>query len=1078
MQHRDGRLTFSPSDLNDFLACPHLTSLRLGVARGEIPKPYRHNPHADLIRRKGEEWEAAYLARLCAHGREVVEPGDAVATEEALRRGADVVYQAILTDGRWLGKADFVERQEDGSHEVVDTKLARHARPAHVLQLSFYSEQVARITGRAPKAMHVVAGTGERESFRPEDFGAYYRRVRDRFLGVVADGRGATYPYPVEHCSLCEFLPRCEQQWERDDHLTLVAGVSRLQHDRLRAGGIHTMEALGTAAPDTRVSKIRPKTFATLRHQAELQLHRRHTGEHRVDRLPSEPDRGLALLPEPDPGDMWLDLEGHPWFEPARGLEFLFGWVELDEAGAAAYCCLWAHDRAGERRALEALVDYIGERRRRFPGMHVYHYAAYERSALSRLAGEHATREDEVDDLLRGEVLVDLYRVTRQALRASVPSYSIKKVEELYGFERTAEVAGGTESVEAFEAWLDVRDDALLEGIRRYNEEDCLSTLELHRWLLGLRPDGLAWRPPPQEREVKEETKERLAERERVRDELLAGAEEGEPRWLLAQLLDYHRRESRPQWWAYFHNKELDEEELEESSETLGGLELVGEPEQVKQSLVYTFEFPPQEHKIGSVAVDPANEREYDNLVVSDEQGTVTLRRGRQLSDVPLPRALIPPQPLPTWVQRDAVLRFAKNQSAYPALVDVLERRPPRVWLDGSLEEAALSVDSSYLFVQGPPGSGKTWRGARLAIALMQAGKRVGVTALSHKAIHKFLEDLEDAALEAGYSFRGLKKSGGSDGSRYEGRGLVESTESRDEMLEDDVQLLGGTSFLFARGELDGHLDVLFIDEGGQYALADAIAVGTAARNLVLLGDPNQLPQVSQAAHPPGADASVLEHLLGHEHETVPEDMGIFLRETWRLRPEVCAFTSSEFYEGRLEPADPARRRSLEAGNGVRYRAVPHSGHRSAAPEEAEVICREVERLVGSRFVGADGVERALRLTDIKVVAPFNAHVRCLRDKLPPDVQVGTVDKFQGQQCVVSFYSMASSSADDVPRGLEFLFSRNRLNVAISRAQCLAYLVASPRLLDANCRTVEQMRLANALCRLVEVAGADATARV
>jgi predicted RecB family nuclease len=1068
MQLSNGRLVFSPSDLNAFLACPHLTSLQVAVARGELAKPFRHNPHADLIRRKGEEWEAAYLAHVRAEGRTIVEPADAAATEAALRGGADVVYQAILTDGRWLGKADFVERQADGSYEVVDTKLARHARPAHVLQLCFYSEQVARITGRAPKAMHVVAGTGERESFPPDEFAAYYRRTRERFLAVVGNGR-ATYPYPVEHCSLCEFLPRCEEQWERDDHLTLVAGVSRLQHDRLVAGSIHTMEALGAAPPDTRVSKIRPKTFDTLRHQAELQVHRRHTGEHRVDLLAPEADRGFALMPEPNHGDMWLDLEGHPWFEPARGLEFLFGWVELDEAGAPMYRCFWAHDRAGERRALEALVDYVAERRRRFPGMHVYHYAAYERSALSRLAGEHATREAEVDDVLRGEVLVDLYRVTRQALRASVPSYSIKKVEELYGFRRTAEVSGGTESVEAFEAWLDTGDEALLEGIRLYNEEDCLSTLELHRWLVRLRPDELTWRGPPDERELKEEARERLEERDRVRDELLAGAEAGSPPWLLAQLLDYHRRESRPQWWAYFHNKELDEEELIDSSETLGGLELAGEPEQVKQSLVYTFTFPPQEHKIGGEAVDPATEQKY-SVSISDEHGTVTLRRGKKLRDEPLPRALIPPKPLPTWVQRDAVLRFAKHQGAYPALVDVLERRPPRAWLDGSLEEAALSLDSSYLFVQGPPGSGKTWRGARLAIALMQAGHRVGVTALSHKAIHKFLEDLEEAADEVGYSFGGLKKSGGSDGSRYEGRGIVESTESREEMLADDVQFLAGTSFLFAREEFDQHLDVLFIDEGGQYALADAIAVGTAARNLVLLGDPNQLPQVSQAAHPPGANASVLEHLLGDEHETVPEEMGIFLRETWRLRPEICAFTSSAFYEGRLEPAEPARRRSLELGNGIRYLPVEHGGHRSAAPEEADVICREVERLVGTGFIDADGVERPLRYEDIKVVAPFNAHVRCLREALPAAVQVGTVDKFQGQECVVSLYSMASSSADEVPRGLEFLFSRNRLNVAISRAQCLAYLVASPRLLDANCRTVEQMRLANALCRLVEYA--------
>jgi uncharacterized protein len=951
-----------------------------------------------------------------------------------------------------------------------------------VLQLCFYTEQIARLQGRLPRAMHVVNGLGERETFRPEEYLAYYRRVRERFLAAVS-GERATYPYPVAFCGLCDFLALCQRRWEEDDHLTLVAGVSRLQHDRLLAGGIGTMTALGTAAPDLRIAKIRPKIFDRLRQQAELQLHRRRTGEHRVELLQPEPERGFALLPEPTPGDIWLDLEGHPWWEPARSLEFLFGWIELDEAGEPHYRALWAHDRAGEKRALEELVDYLVERRRRFPGLHVYHYAPYERTALTRLAGEHATREDEVDDLLRAEVLVDLYRVTRQALRASVPSYSIKEIEALYGFGRSADVSGGSEAIEAFENWLVTEDEELLEDIRLYNEEDCVSTLELHRWLLSQRPAELPWRPPPEPREQKEEARERIEERDRVRAGLLAGAEEGDPQWLLAQLLDYHQREARPQWWAYFRNLKLDDEELIDSGETIGGLELEGEPVGAKQSLVYTFRFPPQEHKLGSEVVDPATERGY-RVKIDDEQGTVTLRRSRDLADEPLPRSLIPPKPLPTWVQRDAVLRFAKNQQAYPAVIDILERRPPRANLAGTLEEVVLSLDRSYLFVQGPPGSGKTWRGSRLALALMKSGKRVGVTALSHKAIHKFLEDLEAAALEHGYAFRGLKKSGGSDGSQYEGR-FVTSTGSNAEMLEDDVQLLAGTSFFFAREEVDQHVDVLFVDEGGQFALADAVAVGTAAKSLVLLGDPNQLPQVSQAAHPVspqeagqspasregrgGAGASVLGHLLG-EDETVPPDRGVFLKETWRLRPEICDYVSEAFYEGRLQPAGPARQRSLELGNGLRYVPVAHGGHRSAAPEEAEAIRDEIERLVGSRYVDADGQERPLRHEDIKVVAPFNSHVRCLRDKLPEAVQVGTVDKFQGQESVVIFYSMASSSGEDVPRGLDFLFSRNRLNVAISRARCLAYLVCSPRLLEVNARTIEQMRLANALCRFVELA--------
>jgi uncharacterized protein len=1059
-------LSFSPSDLNAFLACPHLTTLEVAVARGEFKKPFRVNLHAELIQRKGEEHEQRYLDELRAEGKIIAEPQTAAEAEAAIRAAeANFIYQARFEDNGWRGIADFLERLPDGSYEVVDTKLARHARPEHVLQLCFYTEQLARIQGCEPRLMHVVTGLGERETFRPEDFGAYYRRLRQRFVEAI-ESQTPTYPYPVEHCSLCDFLELCEKQWEEDDHLTLVAGVSRLQVERLTKADIETLTALAEADSETKVPSMRATTFQGLRHQASLQQHYRQTREHKIELLQQEDERGFNLMPEPSPGDIWLDFEGDPWYEPGRGLEFLFGWVELAENGEELYRTLWARDRDEERRAFEELVDYLVERRRRFPGMHVYHYAPYERTALTRLAGEHGTREEEVDELLRGEVLVDLYRVTKQAIRASVPGYSIKRVEELYGFVREAEVGGGSEAVHNFETWLETEEDSLLERIAAYNREDCLSTLELHRWLLGLRPD-IPWRVPPEQREPSEEAVERQTERDRVRDELLAGAEEGEPRWLLAQLLDYHRREGRPQWWAYFHNLTLDPEELEDSSETIGGLEPVGEPVQVKQSYEYTLSFPAQEHKIGGPAVDPATEKSY-SVRVDDERGTVTFQRAIALAAEPLPKALIPPKPLPTWTQRDAVLRFAKSMFSYPALVEILERRPPRARLGGTLDDAAVSLDGSYLPVQGPPGSGKTWNGARMAIALMQAGRRVGVTALSHKAIHKFLDDVERAALAEGYEFVGRQKASGED-SRYEGHGLVESTESNEDMLDEELQLVAGTSFLFGREDMDQRVDTLFVDEGGQFSLADALAVGTAARNLVLLGDPNQLPQVSQGSHPPGANASVLEHILG-EDETLRPGMGIFLEQTWRLRPEVNRYISETFYEGRLEPAPVTSTRSIADGNGLRFLAVPHTGHRTASPEEAKTVAAEIQRLVGTPYEDEDG-QRTLREADFIVVAPYNSHVRCLREALPPGVRVGTVDKFQGQQATVVFFSMASSSGEDVPRGIDFLFSRNRLNVAVSRARCLAYVVASPRLLDTECRTVEQMRLVNALCRFVEVAG-------
>jgi predicted RecB family nuclease len=1082
MRHTNGRLLLSPSDLTAFVACPHLTALELLVARGEMVRPFRPNPHAELIRAKGEEHERAFLRLLGESGRRVTTIDRAgrsieelaLETEASMASGADVIYQAVLADGNWRGFADFLVRVDapsslgSWSYEVLDTKLARHARPEHVLQLCFYTEQVERIQELRPARMGVVAGTGEEEWFRPNDYLAYYRALRRRFTETIA-GAAPTYPWPVEHCGLCEFLSACQARWEADDHLTLVAGVSRLQAERLAAFGIGTLEALALADPETRVPKVRPPTFERLHHQANLQLHHRRHGAHRVDRLPLEDERGFALLPEPSPGDVWLDLEGHPWFEPARGLEYLFGWVYLDD-GEPRYTCLWAVDRGEERRAFERLMDWLVERRRLFPGMHIYHYAPYERTALRRLMGEHGTREEAVDELLREEVLVDLYRVVRQSLRASLPRYSIKNLEELYGFVRKADVGGGTESVIAFERWLELGDEALLRGIEHYNREDCESLYELHRWLLEQRPADLPWRRPPDEREPKEETQVQLTELERLKARLTAGAREGDPAWLLAQLVDYHRRESKPQWWEYFHHLSLDEEELLDDGDTIGGLTRREERSGGPRSLEYVLDFPPQEHKIRGWCRDPATEKGYD-VTVDDEHGTVTLRRGIDRADEPLPRALIPDRPIPTRVQREAVQRFAQEYAeADPqraVLVDLLECRPPRAKLDATPLDAARSLRDSYLFVQGPPGSGKTYTGARLALALMQEGRRVGVTALSHKAINKFLEEVRQAAREAGFSFKGRKKA--DDEGAYEDE-FVDWTKDNQEMTDQELQLLAGTSWLFSRPELDRHVDTLFVDEGGQFSLADAIAVGIAARNMILLGDPNQLPQVAQGSHPPGANASALSHLLG-EDETVRPDMGIFLAETWRLRPEVCDFVSEAFYEGRLQPNRKARSRSVELGNGVRWLPVEHSGHTQASPEEAKAIREEVDRLVGAAY---DDGERRRRLgyEDVIVVAPYNAHVRCLREHLPEAVRVGTVDKFQGQEAAVSFFAMATSSGEDAPRGLDFLYSRNRLNVAVSRAKCLAYLVCSPRLLDVACRTTEQMRLANALCRFVELAEA------
>jgi predicted RecB family nuclease len=1061
------RLAFSPSDLSDFLACEHLTTLELRVARGGLPRrEAAEDAQADLIRRKGDEHEARYLSRLRAGGRDVAEiafDGDwdaaAAATEQAIHARREVVYQACLVDGDWRGFSDFVELQPDGGYEIVDTKLGRSPKPAHVFQLCFYSSVVGRIQDRPPAHAHLELGDGRRESFRLADFDAYYRRIRERFTAAVAAG-AETYPYPVEHCAICAWRATCEQRWADDDHLVQVAGIRRKQVERLLAAGVETLEQLGDAAPDTRVARLAPHTFETLRHQAELQLARRRTGEHRVDHLPLARKRGFALLPPPSPGDVYYDIEGDPFFDAEGGLEYLHGLVHDD----GEFTGFRARDRAEEKVAFEQLVDTLIERRRRDPGMHVYHYANYERAALQRLMQAHGTREDEVDELLRGHVLVDLFQVVRQALRLSLPSYSLKKVEKLYFPPRETDVLGGDESTVVFERWLESGDDALLDAIEAYNRDDCLSTWKLHAWLVAQRPD-LPWAEPPVEREPGEKGAARRSAAVEAQTALRAAG-----RTLLADLLDFHRRDAKPAWWEYFRRLTLDEQQLIEDGDAIAGIEpdAAVEPYPHKRSLVWELTFPPQEFKIGSDAVDPATEKSPGEILEIDEsRGRIRLKRGKSKQERPLPLALVPAKPLTETVQQEALLRLAcAGDGELRAARAILDRAPPRADLRDPLT-AALTLDESYVFVQGPPGSGKTWQGAELAVELMRRGRKVGVAAQSHKAIHKFLDDAVARAGERGFAFRGVKKASGHAGTRYEGSGPIDNETENESAAAADVDLLAGTSWFFSRADVV--VDTLFLDEAGQISLADALAMATCARNVVLLGDPNQLPQVTQGAQPAEVRASVLEHLLGGD-STVPPGRGIFLERTWRLRPEICRFVSDAFYEGRLEPAGVCARRETRDGVGLRFAPVEHVGNRQRSREEAAWIAAEIRRLLGTGFRDADGAERPLVPSDFLVVAPYNMQVRCLREALPAGVPVGTVDRFQGQQAPVVFFSMATSSGADLPRGIEFLFSPNRFNVAISRAQCLVYVVASPRLLVADARTPEQMRLINTVCRFAEAA--------
>jgi RNase_H superfamily/AAA domain len=781
--------------------------------------------------------------------------------------------------------------------------------------------------------------------------------------------------------------------------------------------------------------------------------------------LRPQPESGFALLPEPSPGDLFFDFEGNPFWDREGSLEYLWGILDADRR----FTPLWAYDHDTERAAFERFVDLVHERLARFPDMHVYHYASYEITALRRLMGRYGTREEELDDLLRRNVFIDLFKVVRNGLRASRPGYGLKEMETFLDFHRRADVRDGGTSIVMFEQWMQTREQALLDQIAAYNEEDCVATLLLRDWLLERRAEVLERFgpfPTPEPVEQKPAPPEKV-ERAALRQALLDAGEE-----LAAQLLYYHDRERKPVWWAFYDRLEMTPEQLADDADSIGGLVVTGGPEPVKRSQAWTFTYPAQEHKLGQGqdTFDPQTRRSPGEILELDrDERRLVLKRGPSLKGVPLPRALIPGRPYDTDDQEDALMRLGRSLLAgdhrYPALESVLRREPsPRSIQTTDLEEMkalVLSLDRRHLVIQGPPGSGKTWISGRLIAHLLAHGKRVGVASTSHKAIHNLLKAVEEGADELEIGFDGLKKaSGGNPESFYRESTRIRNVTDAAACVE--CKLAAGTAWLFSVAEHDGTFDHLFIDEAGQVSLADALAMGTAAKNLILVGDPQQLDQVIQGTHPDGSDASVLKHLIGDE-QTIPPDRGLFLERTFRLHPANCDYISDEFYEQRLSPDPITATRTTPPGTGLRYLPVFHEGRRQESPEEAARVLERVETLLAA----------GLSAAEIVVVSPYNAQVNLLREMLGDRVRVGTVDKFQGQEADVVLYSMASSSGDDIPRGLEFLLSRNRLNVAISRARCLAYLICSPRLLEVNAHTIPQMRLANALCRFVELAESE-----
>ncbi|HEY4440154.1 MAG TPA: TM0106 family RecB-like putative nuclease, partial [Candidatus Elarobacter sp.] len=683
MLRLDGEAVYAASDLNDFLACPHKLALGALALERQIAAP-APDPALEIIARKGALHEAEALRRFEADGRVVarVDEGDgsvratraaAERTVALMRSGADVIYQATLIDGRWLGRADFLVRTEEPSdlgawsYDVADAKLAVRERASFVVQLCVYADLVRSVQGTLPTAITALYGDGREAEYDPTRFIAYVRAARARLEGVVATLDAATIPDRIGACAACVWDDTCDAARRGVDHLSLVAGMRRSQIVRLRERDVDTVVELAAAPEDRRPPRIGETTFAKLRRQAGLQLRQRATGVPTYELLEPKPEAGFALLPEPAEGDVYFDMEGDPLYEPGVGLEYLFG-AYVDGA-SPRYERFWGETRDQEKKAFEDFIDWLVRHDEQYPRAHVYHYAPYEKTALRKLAMRHGTREEEVDALLRGQVLVDLYAVVGGAVAQSQESYSIKKLEPLYGFTRSTDVRKGDDSIVAFERYLLDRDGAVRNDIIAYNKEDCVSTFGLHGWLQRLRAEAeqqfgveIPYRASvdpeaPSEKDLKE-----LAERTALQTALLADAPEGDPKRLLAHLLGYHRREAKPVQWAVFERAERigSFDFVNEDTEALGGIELRADIPPMRdpddgprvRRMIYTYTFPRQQHKLGKSPVDARTTKSAGEIVTLDDD-TLTLRLKRSESS-PHPQVLGPGWPIKTNEQQAA----------------------------------------------------------------------------------------------------------------------------------------------------------------------------------------------------------------------------------------------------------------------------------------------------------------------------------------------------------------------------------------------------------------------------------------
>lgn len=1127
---------YSPSDLTRYMESPFASWMTRFVCEFPDRAPEKDSEDALLqsLQQKGYAHEDKLEAKLIAEGKNVVKiEGDSnrekcEKTLAAMQSGADVVVQARLELGQLGGYADFLVKIPhelgqprsafgDWHYEVWDTKLAGQIKPTFIVQLCCYAEMLKAIQGILPENITVALGSGECETLQTIDFYHYYQLLKNNFLIEQQQFDPNTPPDPADSKHWGNWSDHAKALLLAKDHLFQIAGITQGQIKKLNQAGIVSVQQL-VDSPLPHVKGVNPVIFSRLQAQASMQKQSADSDIPRYRVLPHKTGKkqGLALLPPHSPNDVFFDIEGFSL--DSGGLEYLWGNTYFDADGSRQFKDFWAHNREEEKQAFQDFIHWIYARWQADPTMHIYHYASYEITACRKLMGRFGVCEHEVDQLLRNEVFVDLYKVVKSGMLLGTPNYSIKSVELLYRGKRDTEVGNGGDSMVVYDAWREKyrngeegytwQTSEILKNIRDYNIDDCDSTQELVDWLRKQQAkNDIAYLGKTEV--VDEEIPEEITEVIALRDRLLQRADserktdeqQAKLTENLAWVLEFHRREAKPVFWRLFDRLGLTEDELIDDLDCLALCQRTDrepfKPTPRARSLAYEYRFDTaQEFKGGKgnfylLGEETEDGRNQSVDVVAEESdldnGLIVLKSSVPLPPVVtlIPNEFVRPRPIPEAIfavvsdyEKGTLGNLGKS-----AIIDFLTRAKPRITghhggnivsshdastLLQEIIEAVKNLDHSYLPIQGPPGAGKSYTGKHIIAELMRQGAKVGIASNSHKAINNLLlstaEYCRAENIPASFACTKDTESALTDNAVT----ITENSKLINHLTPSSV--IGTTAWGFAREDLAEQLDYLFIDEAGQVAVANLVAMSRSAKNLVLMGDQMQLGQPSQGTHPAESGLSVLDYLL-HETPTISADMGVFLHTTYRMHSRVNAFISSNIYAGKLQSHPSTDHRVIDVPNnyqgkldqnaGLQFIPVEHEGNTQASDEEVEVIQSLVNELLGRTLHTENGETREVTLDDMLFVAPYNHQVSKLKAVLGEQAKVGSVDKFQGQEAPIVFLSLCASDAGESPRGLEFLLNKNRLNVAISRAQTLAIVVGNPALGQTTTGNIEQLKLLN-----------------